>query len=283
LAVESTDVTDVPGEVNYLLNRADDGSTLEFWSEDETRSTMRTSPGRSILIRDARPTRDSFNLDENGFVLVDHASAVSNFHLLQQHPMVDQHYSHEMADLLRDVTGADLVVVMFGAKKRYGEQEVDKLSHLPNAKPARYPHADNTDDSVLRLLRIVTDVFEVGRYGRWAAYNMWRAITPPPQDIPLAVCDARTIAPEDEVTVTAITTELSGDSRHDTTGYCFNEHHRWWYFRDMTPQEVLVFKAHDSDSRYPSRVPHTAFDDPTCPPGVQTRASVETRAFAFFA
>jgi len=25
LAVESTDVTDVPGEVNYLLNRADDG------------------------------------------------------------------------------------------------------------------------------------------------------------------------------------------------------------------------------------------------------------------
>jgi hypothetical protein len=30
-------------------------------------------------------------------------------------------------------------------------------------------------------------------------------------------------------------------------------------------------------------VPHSAFTDPTCPPGVPTRASVEVRALALFA
>jgi hypothetical protein len=75
----------------------------------------------------------------------------------------------------------------------------------------------------------------------------------------------------------------TGDIRHDTTGYLYNPDHRWHYYRDMTPGEVLVFKAHDTDTRRARRVPHTAFTDPTCPPGTPTRASVEMRGLAFFA
>jgi hypothetical protein len=51
----------------------------------------------------------------------------------------------------------------------------------------------------------------------------------------------------------------------------------------MTVDEVIVFKSHDSDPTRTSRVPHSAFTDPTCPPGVPTRASVEVRALALFA
>jgi beta-phosphoglucomutase family hydrolase len=43
------------------------------------------------------------------------------------------------------------------------------------------------------------------------------------------------------------------DPRHDTTGYLYNPAHRWHYYRDMTPGEVLVFKAHDTDSRRSGR------------------------------
>jgi hypothetical protein len=50
----------------------------------------------------------------------------------------------------------------------------------------------------------------------------------------------------------------------------------------MTRDEVLVFKAHDTDPHRSRRVPHTAFADPSCPPGVSTRASVEVRALALF-
>jgi hypothetical protein len=276
--------SEVTAEVNYLHTRVDEaGAPLEFWSEEEARTTMVVTPGTPVQVHDVRPIRESLRLDENGFILVDHRSAVSNLELIQQHPLVDQHYAHEMADLLTEATGAALVVVLFGGKKRYGEADVDKLASLPNAKPARYPHADNTDASVRQLLGVVSDAFDVSPYPRWAAYNLWRPMSQPPQDIPLAVCDARTLRRADEVTVTAVTVELSGVVRHDTTGYAYSPRHRWCYFRDMTPQEVLIFKAHDSDSRYASRVAHTAFDDPTCPPGVATRSSVESRAFAFFA
>ena len=284
MVVDTASVDELNAVVNYLHTRVDaSGSPLEFWSEEDDRTTMIITPGTSVMVHDVRPIRDTLVLDENGFVLVDHRSDVSNFEMMQVHPLVDQHYAHEMSDLLAEVTGADLVIVMSAGKKRFGEREVDKLSSLPNAKPARYPHADNTDSSVLQLLNIITDAFDVSQYPRWAAYNMWRVTSQPPQDIPLAVCDAQTLTRADEITVTAVTMELSGAIRHDTTGYAYNENHRWCYFRDMTPEEVLVFKAHDSDSRHASRVAHTAFNDPTCPPGVKTRSSVETRAFAFFA
>jgi len=173
-----------------------------------------------------------------------------------------------------------------GGKKRYGESATDKLALLLNAKPARYPHADNTDSSAQGLMGMIAAFVEdldPESYSRWALYNMWRAVTPPPQDFPLAVCDARTVNPDDEVTVTAITKERMGEIIHDTTGYLFSSSHRWHYYPDMTRDEVLVFKAHDSDSQRSRRVPHTAFTDPTCPPGAPTRASVEMRGLALFA
>jgi hypothetical protein len=181
---------------------------------------------------------------------------------------------------------ATKVVLLGPGKKRFGESATEKLASLKNAKPARYPHADNTDASAAELAELFdqfVDDIDLASCSRWAMYNLWRAVTPPPQDFPLAVCDARSVAPDDEVTVTALTVEL-GDVhvRHDTTSYVYNSDHRWHYFRDMTPGEVLVFKAHDTDTTRSGRVPHTAFTDPTCPPGTPTRASVETRALALF-
>jgi hypothetical protein len=97
------------------------------------------------------------------------------------------------------------------------------------------------------------------------------------------VCDARTVAADDEVTITAITEERgAGSIRHDTTGYVYNAAHRWHYYPDMTRDEVIMFKAHDTDDQRSGRVPHTAFTDPSCPAGVTTRASVEMRGLALF-
>ena len=271
-------------EVNYIWNPpTEPGVTLTFVTEAEERSTMRTLPGRSVWITNARslPTE----LDREGFVLVAHTSTIDDFDLIQEDADVDQQYIDEMSELLRRVTGAAKAFMLGGGKKRFGESAADKLAPLFNAKPARYPHADNTDASAAGLVDLFAqfvDEVEPDKYSRYAMYNLWRSVSPPPQDFPLAVCDARTIVPADEVTVTAITTERSGDIVHDTTGYLYNPDHRWHYYRDMTPDEVLVFKAHDTDTRRAGRVPHSAFTDPTCPPGTPTRASVEMRGLAFF-
>jgi hypothetical protein len=274
----------VEAEVNYIWNPPDaSGAVLEFVTEAEEQSTMQTLPGRPMRIVNARLL--TTDLDREGFVLVSHASSVVDFDLIQEDPAVDQQYIDEMEDLLRETTGAAKVFMLGGGKKRFGESAGDKLAQLFNAKPARYPHADNTDASATSLIEMVgafVDDIDLQVYSRHALYNMWRAVSPPPQDFPLAVCDAESVILDDEVTVTAITAERSGEIRHDTTGYLYNDAHRWHYYPDMTLDEVIVFKAHDTDPTRARRVPHTAFTDPTVPPGVPTRASVEMRGLALF-
>jgi hypothetical protein len=274
----------VDADVNYIWNPPDPSEqVLEFVTEAEEESTMQTLPGRAMRIANARSL--TTDLDREGFMLVSHVSSISDFNLIQEDPVVDQLYIDEMGDLLRELTGATNVFMLGGGKKRFGESAEDKLAPLFNAKPARYPHADNTDVSAASLVEMVgafVDEIDLPSYSRYALYNMWRAVSPPPQDFPLAVCDAESVVLDDEVTVTAITAERSGDIRHDTTGYLHNEAHRWYYYPDMTRDEVIVFKAHDTDPTRSRRVPHTAFTDPTAPPGVPTRASVEMRGLALF-
>lgn len=274
----------VEAEINYVRNPPPAGGTvLEYVTEAEEHNTMITLPGQPMVITNARGM--DTDLEREGFRLVHFPSAVADFHQLQVDPAVDAQYVQETAAMLTELLGAARVIMLGGGKKRYGESAVDRLAPLKNAKPARYPHADNTDASALELANLFDmffDDFDLGAYPRWAMYNVWRAITPPPQDFPLAVCDARSISALDEVTVTAITEELQGDIVHDTMSYVHNPAHRWYYFPDMTLDEVIVFKSGDSDSTGAVRVAHTAFTDPTCPPGVPTRASVEMRALAVF-
>jgi hypothetical protein len=285
VASDHTTRPGVEAEVNYIWNPPDaSGQVLEFVTEAEEESTMQTLPGRSMRIVDARPLRT--DLDREGFLLVSHVSSVTDFNLIQEDPAVDQAYIDEMSDLLRQVTGATKVLMLGGGKKRFGESAEDKLASLFNAKPARYPHADNTDASATSLIEMVgafVDEIDLSSYSRYALYNMWRAVSAPPQDFPLAVCDAESVTLGDEITVAAVTTERSGDIRHDTTGYLHNEAHRWYYYPDMTRDEVIVFKAHDTDPTRSRRVPHTAFTDPSAPSGIPTRASVEMRGLALFA
>jgi hypothetical protein len=274
----------VEAEINYVRNPPDaGGETLLYVTEAEEHNTMVTLPGTPMWIANGRGV--DTDLDREGFVLVRHESAVADFHRIQEDPVVDQQYSAEVAAMLEVLTGAARVFMLGGGKKRYGESATDKLAPLSNAKPARYPHADNTDasaDELARVMDMFVDEIDLDAHARYVMYNVWRAISPPPQDFPLAVCDAQSLAPTDEVTVTAITEELQGDIVHDTMSFVYNPEHRWYYFPDMTIDEVIVFKSGDSDSSGAVRVAHTAFTDPTCPTGVPTRASVEMRALAVF-
>jgi len=275
----------VHATINYVRNPVANGEpALTFVTEQEHRSTMVTLPGHEVWIENLRGRQAS--LDGEGFALVRHTSAVPDFHRIEEDAESGRLYGEEMAALLEDLTGASTVIVLDGGKKRYGPEATERLSGLTNALPALYPHGDTTDESALRLSRMIFEHMpglELEGFSRWAHYNLWRPITPPPQDYPLALCDARTISPADRETVVAHTaTASSEDFVFDTTGYLHNADHRWCYFADMTPNEVLVFVTHDSDPERPHQVAHSAFLDPTCPPDTPARGSVEMRALALF-
>ena len=107
--------------------------------------------------------------------------------------ILSQVFSRSPSDILL-VTGLALTVpsvagharvLLGGGKKRFGESAVDELAALKNAKPARYPHADNTDASATELAELFeqfVDDVDLAGCSRWAMYNMWRSVTPPPQE-----------------------------------------------------------------------------------------------------
>jgi hypothetical protein len=108
-------------------------------------------------------------------------------------------------------------------------------------------------------------------------------LSPPPQDVPLALCDARTVSAADLVDADSIM-DAPGKptSSFVVVVVRHNADHRWSYFPNLSPQEALVFKSYDSDPGQPRQVPHSAFKDPSCPSSGVPRASVEARVVAFW-
>jgi len=109
--------------------------------------------------------------------------------------------------------------------------------------------------------------------------NLWRPIRGPLQDSPLALCDARTIAPGDLVGQDLIYRDRVGEI------YCLthNPAHRWLYAPDMSRDEVLLLKCYDSLRDGRARfMPHTSFQDPKAPADMNPRESIELRTLVFF-
>jgi hypothetical protein len=148
-----------------------------------------------------------------------------------------------------------------------------------------FAHADFSAAAAEQMLRRNLPPGEVSERlrHRYAVYNVWRAFSGPPQDVPLALCDTRTVAPEDkqycEITMRVANGELV---TWENITYLRSERHRWWYCADMTRDEAYVFRSFDSDPARAEQVPHSAFIDQSCPGDAPPRASIEIRVFAFY-
>jgi len=145
--------------------------------------------------------------------------------------------------------------------------------------PARFAHVDISDATALAFAQASLPAARNMR--RYAHYNVWRAISGAPQDVPLAVADARSFAAGSLLCADAIFDE-PGKPEWSFEGYlaAHDPAHRWYWFPDMTRDEALVFRT--SDSLIGGAVPHVAFDNPLAPKDCPPRVSIEMRAVAYW-
>lgn len=230
---------------------------------------------RIVSIADVRPIAGDLSVDRQGFELIAHRTAVRDFWdeaqtLAFGHP--------EAAEIVKAATGASRVVVFDHTLRRRVSGVQD---HAPGAprQPATRVHVDQTLRSGPQRIRdLMGEAAEAALRKRTAIVNVWRPIERPARDWPLAVADARTIEADD-----LIPSELR--FRHRTGevyGLAANRGQQWFYVPDQQPDEVLLIKCWDSDSSVARFTPHTAFEDPTTPPGTPPRESIEFRTLAFF-
>jgi len=230
---------------------------------------------RQVRIADARSIARDLSLDVQGFALVSRPTAVRDFWdeaqtLALGHP--------EAAEIVREATGASRVVVYDHTLRRRQVGIDDRTAGAPR-QPATRVHVDQTVRSGPQRVRdLMGAQAEALLAGRAAIINVWRPIARPARDWPLALGDARSIAPAD-----LIASELRFQHRTgEIYGLVYNPAQRWFYVSDVRPDEVLLLKCWDSDTSVARFAPHTGFQDPTTPPETPPRESIEFRTIAFF-
>jgi hypothetical protein len=258
------------GVVNYLGRMAE---RPRYHAQDHSRDNLVLEPHK-VAIADRRG--DPASLRHEGFELVPHRSAVADF---RDEAEVARIHPREIEELLLSVSGADHVVVTGKGILRFGERSPDS-GRLFNSLPARFIHIDISDATARQFADRSRP--EGAGMRRFAHYNVWRVISEPPQDVPLAVCDARSLAADDLAFADAVFDMPGSEWSFEGLLVRHNPAHRWSYYSGMTRHEALIFKTNDSDPAEPHHVPHSAFDDPACPPGVPPRASIEMRAIAYW-
>jgi len=245
-----------------------------YYANDHSRDQVPIAAVEMDIV-DARGRRTG--IDEAGFTLLPHQSSVADF---TDRAAIEAVHRGEIVDLVKALCGADLVLVNSPGVLRFSEKSA-KSGALDNSRPARFAHVDISDATALAFAQRAAPP---GRpLARFAHFNVWRAISSPPQDVPLAVCDARSVSARDLILADAVF-DTPGKPEWSFEGLVLahSPSHRWHWFSDMGRDEALVFKTHDSDPSRAHCVPHVAFDDPNCSPDAPPRASIEMRAIALW-
>jgi hypothetical protein len=288
-------VRTVEAAINYVAH----GSFVNrrFVAPGVERNTGRYETHR-VSIRDGREIKDHFRLHVHGFVLAGHHSAVTNFFDKDQ---VDQVYPGEVVEAVKALTGATRVAPMGWMIRTSGDlsrhqQQTAGYTHRGGVQPpAGEAHVDFTPERAESMARALYEkTFPGGKgYSRFIASSLWRTFSEPPQDCPLALCDARSVGVEEGVPnslfivdqipdESTMLGEMPGEDKVPAAAiFHYNPNHRWWYFSNMAREEIVLIKFHDSDPTSALRTPHTAFHDPSFP-SAKPRESIEFRSIAFF-
>lgn len=95
---------------------------------------------------------------------------------------------------------------------------------------------------------------------RWAMVNYWQPIRHNVTRDALAVCDARSVPPEDMFLDLPEAVEKKKFSSVYLKAPEKENKHQWYYLSDMRPDEVLIIKCTDTKTDGRARLcPHTAF------------------------
>ncbi|HTW38435.1 MAG TPA: CmcJ/NvfI family oxidoreductase [Steroidobacteraceae bacterium] len=264
-------------------------ATVEYLGPMEERPCFHMSdPSRDrnvvervkVVIWNARPLQHELSLDRHGFTLVRHRTALQN---LRDSEEVQRVYRPELERVLTELTGAQRVLIQPSGVVRLAERAPD-FGATGTTHPAQQVHSDYSRRSGPALVEslLSREEAKVRLARRFAIYSLWRAFSDPPQDVPLALCDAQSVAAQDVVLSDVVIGPPGKEIVFEGSNFRYNPRHRWTYFRDMGREELLVIKTYDSDDSRAWRVPHTGFVDPSAPPDAPARVSMDIRGVAFF-
>lgn len=276
----------IEATINYHDRReAEPSGTAILDLSDHSKTNFILDP-RPMVVRNGRLADPPLSLERNGVVLLRWPTAVADFFDQAQ---IEEIYTAEVQAMLREVTGSDEVLV-FGPVLRSDDPAVLARGRTPDTSrtfsrggPAisAGAHVDFNEDGVrAHIGELAPDRADSLLRRRFININVWRPIRRI-ERVPLAVCDAATVSSRDFIPME--TRHSVGVTSISKGGYnlAYSPAHCWYWFPEMEPDEVLIFKICDSRNSVARFTPHAAFADPTSRPDAAPRQSLEIRTICF--
>ena len=275
---------DVDAPVNYA-GHIEGRAGFDVVNPERTNASFEP---HTVHIRDVRG-HDVDPLEEAGFAFIKHRSAVaedpaffeSNLEHQYDRTELNGRYEDELSAHLRDLFGADQVFAQYSGLIARTSSRAKKRSW---GDVAGFVHADFTEKSANQFLAWSRDAngFEHKPYSRFMLMQTWRVVSPGPQDTPLAICDSRTVPPEDTVLFdTRLGPEEQPGNFFEARFCKYRPDHEWYYLSDMEPDDVLLFTGFDGAAPRGWNAMHSAFDNPFGQDG-PPRQSIEARFFVLW-
>lgn len=254
----------VTAPVNFAADRSEDG----IWSNYSPEIRTQKLAAVPVHFTDARDLAEPPSIEREGFEL---QRLPLGEYRWQDEEWLAQTYVPRSVELIREVTGTAIVIPF-----------LDGMTMIRDSGNAQFPpaadfvHFDQSRQSVGEFIERAAPP----PYAHVQLFNLWRVMTPPPQDVPLALCDQRSVDEEDFVF--GLTVEPGMPQGSPYTASVFNPAQAWHYFSNLTPDDVIVFKQYDSRPGAHLGCLHGAFAWPDELPDAVPRASIELRIFAFY-
>jgi hypothetical protein len=266
---------DVRATLNYTV---DNGIPPDYYFYEPEPGVRLNPPGtdpHEMLIEDGWPMADRFSADRQGFELHEFGARFDHF---DDDASVKTQFYPQVVDFVKRHTGARRVEVFdHTIRKRL---PADLKAQTTVQRPAvLLVHSDYTVKSGPQRVRDIVPDAEQLLKRRVAFFNVWKPLYRRVEELPLAMCDASTHAPDDMLIMALKYRERTGE----IYVMRYAERHRWVYFPHMEASHALLLKTYDSETDGRARfMGHTAFEDPNTPPGAMKRESIEVRTMAFF-
>ncbi|EME81578.1 uncharacterized protein MYCFIDRAFT_121755, partial [Pseudocercospora fijiensis CIRAD86] len=187
-----------------------------------------------VTIHDIRPRKDSLSLGREGFQILDLESKLEYEDFFDQEK-VQSIFAVELREVLLKSLGASGVLMLV----REGDQPITTA----------HEKTDYTIDQVRSLIEEISGTLLSPKV-RVQAVNVWKPLKGPVRDWPLALCDASTLNPSEdlqEIDAVFPTGFLEGYTVHYSKGQ------RWCYISDQKPSEMWLFNIADSASSVPGK------------------------------
>ena len=310
---------------SYITSANHPSGLNKPWGKVDSGGTSYTTKDHTYTVHNIRGKEDQYGPDISGFGVYQSPAQEKEF---TDDTNIRNGYYAEVEALLREKLPGIKKVVIFDHTIRRREKDSPR-------QPVQLVHVDQTPNAAAVRVRrhLPANEAEELLKGRYQIINVWRPIGHAATDFPLAVVDWRSTSPKDLIKVdllypkrTSSPSAQSKDSGYssdddrgkeklpdssaadDTSNYdakgetyavASDPNHKFFYMKDMTPDEAMFIKCFDSRSDRFSKVdngegisggvagvadltPHTAFVDPDTPADAKGRQSIEVRCLVFY-